>query len=76
MNVAANMSYRAGGNHSHFSIAALINETAEHTLNKETQQLHNYPIAKAMRQKSSLRFFFTALLIPNRPQASLYILLN
>lgn len=36
MNVAANMSYRAGGNHGHFSIAVLINETAEHTLNKET----------------------------------------
>lgn len=53
------MSYCAGGNHGYFSIAALINETMEHMLNKETQ-LHNYPIAKAMRQKSSLRYFYSS----------------
>jgi len=48
MNVAANMSYHAGGNQGHFGIALLINETAVHILNKETEKLHIYTIAKLL----------------------------
>lgn len=74
MNVAANMFYHTGGKHGYFSSTVLINQIAVHMLNKETQ-LHNYAIAKAMRQNSSMGFS-TALLVPNRPQVCFYILLN
>lgn len=75
MNVAANKPYHAGGNHSRFGVTVLINQTTAHMQNKETQQLHNYATAKAMRQTPSLGCL-TTLLILNRSQVHLDILLN